>query len=186
LLEPAGPAQPPAETHLKQAQTHLDIALAKLREAGDQSFIPRALLPRAWLHALQGEWQAAQNRLDEAYSIATRGGPGGTMRLHLADIHLHRARLFGVADAKPVGAVVNRDGAAHGTQANPASASNRSRLETAPTPRPPAYPWASPAADLAEARRLIERCGYGRRLAELADAELALLGVRATLNEPKG
>jgi hypothetical protein len=38
------------------------------------------------------------------------------------------------------------------------------------------YPWDSPAADLAEARRLIEKHGYLRRLEELADAEHALLG----------
>ena len=57
------------------------------------------------------------------------------MRLHLADIHLHRARLFHAA-----------------------------------TP----YPWGSPRADLAAARKLIEQCGYGRRLEELADAEAAI------------
>lgn len=36
------------------------------------------------------------------------------------------------------------------------------------------YPWESPEADLAAARELIERCGYGRRREELADAEAAL------------
>lgn len=36
------------------------------------------------------------------------------------------------------------------------------------------YPWESPAADLAEARRLIEKHGYGRRKEELEDAEAAL------------
>ena len=36
------------------------------------------------------------------------------------------------------------------------------------------YPWESPHADLAEARRLIEQCGYGRRKEELEDAEAAL------------
>jgi hypothetical protein len=56
------------------------------------------------------------------------------MPLHLADIHLHRARLF-----------------FHETR----------------------YPWTSPQADLKEARRLIERCGYWRRKAELEDAENA-------------
>ena len=57
------------------------------------------------------------------------------MRLFLADIHLHRARLFHAA-----------------------------------TP----YPWDSPQADLAAARKLIEQCGYGRRKEELEDAEAAL------------
>lgn len=38
------------------------------------------------------------------------------------------------------------------------------------------YPWTSPAADLAVARRLIEKHGYGRRREELEDAERVLLG----------
>ena len=33
------------------------------------------------------------------------------------------------------------------------------------------YPWGSPHKDLAEARRLIEKHGYGRRMRELEDAE---------------
>jgi hypothetical protein len=138
VLLDLAPGPPPAETRLRQAQTHLDTALAKVRESGYQEHI-RALLPRAWLHALQGEWAQAQSRLDEAHAIATRGGAGATMRLHLADVHLYRARLFGVVAA-------------------------------------PAYPqaWISPEADLAEARRLIEACGYGRRVEELADLEQAL------------
>ena len=61
------------------------------------------------------------------------------MQLHLADIRLHRARLFGLSPR-----------------------------------RPPAYPWTSPRADLADARKLIETCGYRRRLGELEDAEVAL------------
>ncbi len=36
------------------------------------------------------------------------------------------------------------------------------------------YPWESPTADLAAARKLIEQCGYGRRKEELEDAEGAL------------
>ena len=40
-------------------------------------------------------------------------------------------------------------------------------------PRQP-YPWrASPPADLAAARKLVESCGYHRRDEELADAEHA-------------
>ena len=47
----------------------------------------------------------------------------------------------------------------------------RARLFHAATP----YPWpGGPRADLAEARRLIEKHGYGRRLGELEDAEAAL------------
>ena len=36
--------------------------------------------------------------------------------------------------------------------------------------------WGSPAADLAAARELIEKCGYGRRKEELEDAERAIGG----------
>ena len=36
------------------------------------------------------------------------------------------------------------------------------------------YPWESPHADLAEARLLIEKCGYGRRKEEFEDAEAGL------------
>jgi hypothetical protein len=62
------------------------------------------------------------------------------MPLFLADIHLHRARLFRVQ--KPE--VGNQK-----------------------------YPWKPPAADLAAARRLIEKHGYLRRMEELEDAEAA-------------
>ncbi len=60
------------------------------------------------------------------------------MPLHVADIHLHRARLFGL-DAD----------------------------------RPASYPWTSLQADLAEARRLIDKHGYWRRKEELEDVEAA-------------
>ncbi|MDG4597365.1 MAG: hypothetical protein P9F75_17040 [Candidatus Contendobacter sp.] len=47
---------------------------------------------------------------------------------------------------------------------------HRARLFHAATP----YPWTSPQADLAAARKLIEQCGYGRRKEELEDAEAAI------------
>ena len=37
------------------------------------------------------------------------------------------------------------------------------------------YPWESPEADLAAARKLIEECGYWRRKEELEDAERVIL-----------
>ena len=85
--------------------------------------LPRGLLTRAWLRFLEGKRtgpESAQSDLDEAWEIAERG----PMKLHMADIHLHRARLFF---------------------------------------REAQYPWGSPAANLAAARELIEKCGYGRR-----------------------
>jgi hypothetical protein len=44
-----------------------------------------------------GEFDGARDDLDEAYEIAERG----PMRLFLADIHLHRARLFGLMAGRP-------------------------------------------------------------------------------------
>jgi hypothetical protein len=72
-----------------------------LRRAGEQRFVPLGLLTRAWLRFLTGStgspqaasehFASVQEDLDEAWEIAQRG----PMKLHLADIHLHRARLFG-------------------------------------------------------------------------------------------
>ncbi len=75
---------------LAQAAKELAAAVDGLRAAGHQEFIPRAILPRAWLHAITNNPTAARADLDEAWQIASRGD----MRLFMADIHLHRARLF--------------------------------------------------------------------------------------------
>ncbi len=149
--------------------------MSGLRRAGTTHHLPRALLTRAWLRCLlsnlacqtAGENKAgpsgvetgpdsAQSDLDEAWEIASRG----PMPLFLADIHLHRARLFG-AGPVPTG---REDG-------------NTDECDGRSEPALP-YPWESVEHDLAEARRLIEKHGYGRRIGELDDAEAALLGKR--------
>lgn len=124
----------PGATELAQARSEANAAVAGLHRAGTQHMLPFGLLTRAWLRATTGPLtgpDSAQADLDEAWDIAERG----PMRLHMADIHLYRARLFF---------------------------------------RETHYPWESPEVDLAAARGLIERCGYGRRKEELADAEAAL------------
>lgn len=124
----------------------LDSAVSGLRRAGTLDHLPSGLLTRAWCFfakatthkQLNNETQAqasmksAQEDLDEAWEIAERG----PMPLFLADIHLHRVRLFFREDE---------------------------------------YPWESPRHDLAEARRLILKHGYLRRMEELEDAERAIL-----------
>ena len=65
-------------------------AVDGLRKAGSNNHIPRGLLTRACVHALNAAANAARADLDEAQRIAERGG----MKLPLADVHLHRARLF--------------------------------------------------------------------------------------------
>ena len=96
-------------------------ALDGLRDAGTIDHLPRALLTAAQARHFLGQPEEARRLLDEAERISRRG----PMPLHLADVHLHRARLF-------------RD-----------------------------------RAELTQAADLIHKHHYGRRFAELADAEAA-------------
>src|SRR6185436_2379001 len=81
------------------AATELDTAVSGLRRAGQQQFLPLGLFTRAWLCSLTGAStgpKSAQSDLDEAWEIAERG----PMPLFMADIHLYRARLFGVRSSE--------------------------------------------------------------------------------------
>jgi tetratricopeptide (TPR) repeat protein len=73
-----------------ESLTYLNRAVDGLRQAGTQHHIPSGLLARAELRRTTGALDKAQKDLDEAFSIATRGGMG----LHLADCHLEYARLY--------------------------------------------------------------------------------------------
>ncbi len=132
------------EADRTRARTALDTALATLRDSNNNDDLPRALLPDAWLHALSGDWDRSRQRLDEAYALATRGGRDGSMKLHLIDTLLHRARLFG-----------------------------RMKDEGGGMKEYP-WPGRTPQQDLEEAGRLIAECGYHRRDPELATARAAL------------
>lgn len=75
------------------APAPLDNAVDGFRRAVTTHHLPRGLLTRAWLQSLRGARfgpSSAQGDLDEAWEIAERG----PMKLHMADIHLYRARLF--------------------------------------------------------------------------------------------
>lgn len=74
---------------LARARAELDTAVASLRRAGTQNFLPLGLLARAELFLATPDLPAAEGDLDEALDIATRGG----MRLHETDAHLGFARL---------------------------------------------------------------------------------------------
>ena len=79
---------------LVPCHSSLQHAVNGLCRAGRQDYLPCGLLTRAWLRSLNGPRtgpESAQSDLDEAWEIAERG----PMPLFLADIHLHRARLFG-------------------------------------------------------------------------------------------
>ncbi len=73
-----------------QAAIYLQRAVDGLRQAGQQDDLPRGLLARAELYRFADAFTKAQNDLDEAYTIATRGG----MRLYETDCHLEYARLY--------------------------------------------------------------------------------------------
>lgn len=154
-----GPAELPVGPHLTEAvprvptagelataRRELDAAVSGLRRAGTSHMLPLGLLTRAWLRFVEGNRTgsgSAQSDLDEAWEIAERG----SMKLHMADVLLYRARLFG------------------GRKAEGGAGSEEGEK----------YPWGSAAADLAAAGTLINTCGYHRRDGELADAKAALL-----------
>lgn len=78
---------------LREAAHALNAAVDGLRQAGVQDMLPYGLLGRAWLQSLIGGLrgnESVQADLDEAWEIAETG----PMKLHMADIHLYRARLF--------------------------------------------------------------------------------------------
>jgi tetratricopeptide (TPR) repeat protein len=77
---------------------HLNLAVDGLRQAGIFEFLSRGLLARAELRRIKGEFERARVDLDEAMSIATRGGMG----LHQADCHLEYARSYLAGEPKDV------------------------------------------------------------------------------------
>jgi len=130
---------------LQAPTSELAQAVHGLRRAASQDHIPLGLFTRAWLRFLTGVQtgpESAQEDLDEAWEIAERG----PMRLHMADIHLYRARLFHAVKPYP------GHKCADGREGR------------------------GPKDDLADARKLIEKCGYWRRKEELEDAEEAAKG----------
>jgi tetratricopeptide (TPR) repeat protein len=79
-----------------EAATYLNHAVVSLRQTGMQDELPRGLLARAEYYRVTVIFDKAQKDLDEAFSIATRGGMG----LFLADCHLEYARLYLAKDDK--------------------------------------------------------------------------------------
>ena len=75
---------------LAQYRDRITRVIADLRAANNQNHVARGLLLRARYGAFCDMSKVSLADLDEAWDIAERG----PMRLHLADIHLYRARLF--------------------------------------------------------------------------------------------
>jgi hypothetical protein len=119
-----------------------DLAVDWLRRASVQNQLPQGLLRRSLVRFCSADRIDSQVDLDEAWEIAEKG----PMPLHMADIHLYRARLF--HDVKPYPWNKFADG----------------------------REGRGPKDDLKDARKLIEQCGYWRRKEELEDAEEAAKG----------
>jgi hypothetical protein len=133
------------ESQISNGKSEIEEAVSGLRASGNMDELPRGLLTRAWWRWVAGNRtgsDSAQSDLDEAWDIAERG----SMKLHMADVRLYRARLFGVRSWE---CGVRSEG-------------------------DDTYPWESAADDIQAAEALITACGYGRRLQELADAKVAL------------
>ena len=80
----------PSSPNIQVAHRELAAALDGFRAAGQQDDLPRGLLARAWLRIVEGNPAGAHADLDEAWEIAQRG----SMKLHMADVHLHRALIM--------------------------------------------------------------------------------------------
>jgi hypothetical protein len=79
------------KSELSSLQTEIRTALTKLRKANQINYLPLALLTAALYAGTLGEQpNESRHYLAEAQQIAERG----PMPLYLADVHLHRARLF--------------------------------------------------------------------------------------------
>ena len=88
ILEDSGPKT--LGSKLAQAASCLSDAVDGLRRAGTMDFLPHGLLSRALLRFVEKDIDGCRADLDEAWQIAERG----SMRLHMADVWLHRGRLF--------------------------------------------------------------------------------------------
>ncbi len=78
-----------------RAKTFLDEAVAGLREAGQQQYLPLGLLARAGYYRCTQEYAKAHDDLKEVRDIAELGG----MKLFLCDYHLEMQKLC-VAEGK--------------------------------------------------------------------------------------
>jgi tetratricopeptide (TPR) repeat protein len=75
---------------LGKAPNHLDEAVKGFRKAVTLDHLPRALLARAELRRVAGQYSLARRDLDEAFEIAAGCG----MRLHECDVHLECCQLI--------------------------------------------------------------------------------------------
>jgi tetratricopeptide (TPR) repeat protein len=78
------------KSDIGNSRSEVEEAVSGLHRAGDATRLPLGLFTRAWLRSLEGNVDGARADLGEVREIVERG----PMRLHMADVHLYRARLF--------------------------------------------------------------------------------------------
>jgi TIR domain len=149
-----------AQNDARAAQTRLSEAVDGLRAIAQLDDLPRGLLARSAFRRNVGDWDGAARDLDEVEEIAEPG----PMRLHLCDMALERARL---AFAR-IAAFAPLNGLIEGGPPKPAPAGAEESAKLAQ----------EALANLATARKLIERCGYHRRDNELGELETVRDGER--------
>jgi tetratricopeptide (TPR) repeat protein len=140
-------AQHDPNTSINNALEFLNHAVNGLRQAGTQHMLPLGLLARAGYYRLTGTFERAKRDLDEAFTIATRGGMG----LHLADCHLEYARLYL--------AILRPERSAEGTQSKDMRAMTPEQLKEKAKEH-----WGT-------AKDMIEKTGYHRRDREVEELE---------------
>ena len=132
------------DSALRFPHSELASAVSGLRRAGTQDHLPRGLLTRAWQRSLTGALTSAQAGPDSAQSDLDEA--------------------WEIAERGPMPLFL-ADIHLYRARLFGRQEAGDSR-ET--------YPWESPEKDLAEARRLIIKHGYLRRMSELEDAEACL------------
>jgi tetratricopeptide (TPR) repeat protein len=139
-------------------QVRLSEAIERLQGASQLQEVPRALLARAAFRRSVGDWNGAARDLDEVEEIAEPG----PMRLYLCDMAFEHARLA----FSRIEAFAPLNGLIDGSPPRPEPSGAEESAKLAEEAR----------ANLANARELIESCGYHKRDEELAELEAVLAG----------
>lgn len=163
LLSGDLPSELSSHDVLAEARHHAEASLAALLHAHDLTYLPQGHFALARIARACGDWVGATRELDEIEDFARPSG----MRLVLCDLALERCRLAlaqieRFAPLKP-----------HVSWA------------VAPSPdRPEPELRAEAEAALAEARAVVETCGYHRRDVEVAELAEVLAGTHRYADLP--
>jgi tetratricopeptide (TPR) repeat protein len=136
----------------------LEQAVAGLRAAGQQQYLPLGLLARAALHRHTRDFARARQDLQEVFEIADGSG----MRLHLTDYHLEMARLLVAEEENPPQSPFCKGGSQEDTGS------------AVPPFEKGGLGGISLQAHIEAAAKLINETGYHRRDPELLELQQAL------------